>query len=246
MVFHHPLRTRQYIGPVTTHAQVDSPPSRSEPVDAEVVEVEPVDPVARLEALLPLLEGASGADLRPGGRTPTGPVDASIAVSETEPAESDDVLDALSSVRTEMAERDEELRAVLGRLGELYQGIAEAVGPRDRARLEPPAPPALEDGSLRALLRSVDSLATVTEASLDRMADITRSVQRLAEAMHGVAGRVDRLVSRADEAEVRLERVSHLAEGVSEQVGMIGRHLGSNASRPRPPLRAVGVDDATP
>lgn len=132
------------------------------------------------------------------------------------------VLAAVHSVRAEMAERDGELRDVLARLGRLYERIATTT-------------------EQRTLLRSIDTLATVTEASVDRSSDLSRSLQHLVAALQGLATRVDRLVRRTDESEARLERVGDVVEGLSEQVAMIGRHLGAPAER-RPRLRAVGRD----
>lgn len=144
----------------------------------------------------------------------------------------DALVRGIHALRAEMADRDGELRDVLARLGRLYERLAGGA-PRD-------------DESVTALLRSIDTLATVTEASVDRASDLSRSLQHVVEALTGLATRVDRLVRRTDESEARLERVVHVVEGLSEQVTMIGRNLGSPASSPRPRLRAVGRHDDAP
>jgi len=75
----------------------------------------------------------------------------------------DAVLRALQAVRAEMADRDGELREVLGRLGRLYERIARSTADIAGAPALPPSP--TDDDALRALLRSIETLATVTEAS---------------------------------------------------------------------------------
>lgn len=151
----------------------------------------------------------------------------------------DAVAQAVDAMRIEMSERDGELRDVLGRLGELYGRIADA-----QVRLADDAPDrsALDEHALRALLRSTEHLATVTEASVDRITDVTRSLERMAESMQGVATRVDRLVRRADESETHLERLVQATESLRDEVGDLQR--GQQARRRPPRLRAVG--DAAP
>ncbi len=144
----------------------------------------------------------------------------------------DAVAQAVDAMRLEMSERDGELRDVLGRLGELYGRLADDAPDRS----------ALDEHTLRALLRSTEHLATVTEASVDRITDVTRSLERMAESMQGVATRVDRLVRRADESEIRLERLVQATESLRDEVGDLQR--GQQARRRPPRLRAVG--DAAP
>lgn len=149
----------------------------------------------------------------------------------------DAVAQAVDALRIEMSERDGELRDVLARLGELYGRIADA-----QVRLADDAPDrsVLDEHALRALLRSTEHLATVTEASVDRITDVTRSLERMAESTQGVATRVDRLVRRADESEARLERLVQVTESLRDEVGDLQR--GQQPRRRPPRLRAVGGD----
>lgn len=151
----------------------------------------------------------------------------------------DAVAQAVDALRVEMSERDGELRDVLARLGELYGRIADA-----QVRLADDAPErsALDEHALRALLRSTEHLATVSEASVDRITDVTRALERMAESMQGVATRVDRLVRRADASEGRLERLVQVTESLRDEIGDLQR--GQQPRRRPPRLRAVG--DAAP
>lgn len=165
------------------------------------------------------------------------------------------MLHAVDTVRTEMAGRDAELHQALVRIAQLYERVAENQTERSgrgreaiAARSASPAPDgaAVDEEALRTLLRSIDTLATVTEASITRASDLSRSVQHLVEAVQGLTHRVDNLVWRSDVADARLEVVGQTVDGLSEQVAMVGRHLGSPAAKPRPALRAVGREDAPP
>lgn len=192
-----------------------------------------------------MASGETNGDLRPGGlfieapevveAVETFPTASAALAHPVEPPPAETILRGLQSVRIEMAERDGELRDVLARLGRMYQRLAIAV--EDDAERSP-----ADNETLRALLRSVDALALVTEGSIDRASDLGRSLQRMVETLQGLATRVDRLATRGDEADARVDRLTHLVEGMSEQVAMIGRHLGTGADRPRPRLRAVGIE----
>lgn len=149
----------------------------------------------------------------------------------------DAVAQAVDAMRIEMSERDGELRDVLARLGELYGRIADA---QVRLADDSPDRSALDEHALRALLRSTEHLATVTEASVDRITDVTRALERMAESTQGVATRVDRLVRRADESEARLERLVETTESLRDALGDLER--GQPPRRRPPRLRAVGGD----
>lgn len=215
-----------------------------------------------------------GGDLRPGGVAPPRdvvgdgslveaapgpePTPAPPAVSAANPFEA--MVRAIEAVREELAGRDVELRDALVRIARLYERLATvreapkspAGAPPDspRALAVPPAPapaPApvgADDDALRTLLRSIDTLATVTEASITRASDLSRSMQHLVEAVQGLTNRVDSLVGRTDSADVRLESIAYTVDGLSEQVTMLGRRLSAPAPPPRPKLRAIGRDDA--
>lgn len=150
----------------------------------------------------------------------------------------DALLGSVHGIRAELADRDGELRDVLRRLGDLYERLAEGTA---RAGGRPHA----DDRSLRTLLRSVDSLAAVTEASVDRIADISRSVQRLAESVQAVAARVDRLVRRTDESEARVGELAFRTEGLGNEVARLTDRLTHPPGVRPPPLKAVGDDGAS-
>ncbi|HLG00241.1 MAG TPA: hypothetical protein VI916_07210 [Acidimicrobiia bacterium] len=165
---------------------------------------------------------------------------------------------AIEAVREELAGRDGELRDALMRIARLYERLATgrdgapggaggAVGARaGLPALAPaaPAPSGADEDTLRMLLRSIDTLATVTEASITRASDLSRSMQYLVEAVQGLTNRVDSLVGRTDTADARLESIAHTVDALSEQVTMLGRRLSAPAPPPRPRLRAIGRDDA--
>lgn len=198
----------------------------------------------------PSLPHAGGGDVRPGGvAAPQLPArvgaPAEVAGAAVRRSGTETVLDALAAVRSEMADRDEELRDVLTHLGRLWKRISSpaAIGFGERVD-GPAAGAAATDDAVRAMLHSVDTLATVTEASVDRAGDLSRSIQRLVESVQGLSSRLDRLVSRAESSDMRLDKLEHAVDGVVEQVAMIGRRLSAPIGAPRPRLRAVAAEPA--
>lgn len=98
---------------------------------------------------------------------------------------------ALESIRAEIADRDEELRAVLARLGELYNKLAEALGAASLL-------------SAHRVVAAVETLTSVGQATAQRLSDVGAVVERLASATHDLTRRVDVLVDRVGRVEERL------------------------------------------
>lgn len=203
-----------------------------DPIDVEVVEGES--------------EGVTGSSTRPDHRKPdesATPTAAGLPATRTigpeaivralELTGSDAVLRAVDAIRGELSDRDNELRAVLARLGELYGHLRDATERHAGA-----AHGTSGNRPTRALLTSVDALTAVTEASVDRSADLTRSVERLAESVHHVAERLDRLTRRVDDTELMARRSVHLTEQTAENLAALARRLSAPTGRTR--LRAVG------
>lgn len=113
-----------------------------------------------------------------------------------------DVLAAVADLGSEMAERDDELREALVRLARMYGSLRDAVPERISGR--PPATDEELELSMQALVQSVDTLVGVDTVASERVATLSDTVERLAESITVLAGKIERLDRRLGDLEVRV------------------------------------------
>jgi hypothetical protein len=98
-----------------------------------------------------------------------------------------DVFDAPGiDLRGELAARDAELLEVLRRLGDLYSGLHASVGSDER---------------LTSVVRAVQTLTSVGDAGVDRLGEVSRSLDHLTDALRALGDRVDALARRVEALE---------------------------------------------
>lgn len=108
------------------------------------------------------------------------------------------LLHAVQDLGTELTERDGELRDVLARFGDLYRRMAD-----DVASLAERRRPIETEGlelQLRALVQSVDTLVGIDTVASERVANLSATVERLAESTSRMERRLAALEERLDEA----------------------------------------------